>query len=241
MRWPTLVVVAIAACTPQQKTVDAKSKAVTAALDKRFGAVTDFSIAGTAEQGSEKLPFTYEMKQPQFVRASIGNDSVVFDGKAMLVLDDAAKTAQKEDLSSVSEEERLMMLHQAFARFTCEGWRPPLLRPTGFAVVDDGAKWIITVPIDDAELKEQRLVLKEPGAEFVERSIVNKAGVAVTSTKVTAELVDPATKMTFPKSWESTGPDGSILKMSIDTAKVNAGVAASRFVTDVPTGYKLAP
>jgi hypothetical protein len=241
MKRALALVAVVAACTPQPKTVDNKAKAVTSALDKRFGAITDFSLAGTAEQGSEKLPFSYEMKQPQFVRASVGTDSVVFDGKALLVLDDAAKTAQREDLSTVSEEERLMMLHQAFSRFTCEGWRPPLLRPSGFSVAEANATWVITVPIDDAELKEQRLVLKEPGAEFVEKSIVNKAGASVTSTKVTAELVDPATKMTFPKAWESKGPDGSILKMTVDTARVNAGAPASRFVTDVPSGYKLAP
>src|SRR5262249_31900316 len=119
MRWFPLVVVAIASCTPKDAAVvHRKAKAVTDALGKRFAAITDFSFVGTAEQGSEKLPFTYDMKQPQFVRASIGNDSIVFDGKAMLILDDAAKTAQREDLSSVSEEERLMMLHQAFSRFT---------------------------------------------------------------------------------------------------------------------------
>ena len=238
-----LISIALAGCPKAHVDahVDPKLAAVTAALDKRFGAIKDISIAGTAAQGAETSPFTYEMKQPQFVRATLGPHSFTFDGKALLVRDDDAKVAQRKDLAGVDEPTRLLMLHQAFSRFACEGWRPPLIRPTGAHVDDAAGRWTVVVPIDDSELKEERLVLKQGTADFVEKSIVNKAGAPVTSTKVTAELVDPTTKMTFPKAWETTGGDGNGLKMSIDKAVVNGGLDAARFNTDVPAGYKTTP
>jgi hypothetical protein len=124
------------------------------------------------------------------------------------------------------------MHHQGFARFVCEGWRPPLLRPQHFSVAAENGKWIVTVPIDDDTLKEQRIVLKAPGGEFVEKSIVDKSGKAVTSTTVTAELTDPATKLVFPAAWRTTSPDGSALEIHVDKALVNAGIPAARFSTE---------
>ncbi len=222
---------ALAGCHTHAPGVD--PKAVTSALDRRFAAITDFSLEGTAEQGSEKLPYAYAMKQPTFVRAAIGPMTITFDGKALLVLDGDKKTAQRQDLGAYPEAQRLLVLHQAFSRFVCEGWRPPLLRPSGFSVAADGAdRWVVTVPIEDARLKEQRLVLKAPGAELVEKTIVDKAGKVVARTSVVEELKDEKTGLVFPKDWKSDD-----VHIHVDKAVVNGGLAAELFKTDVPAGY----
>jgi len=237
MRFVLLVLVvsfAVAACP---STTNVPPKAVTALLDARYAKITDFSLEGTAEQGNEKLPYTYVMKQPSFVRAQIGGTAITFDGKALLLVDNDKKTAEKKDLSSYDDAGKLMLIHQAFANFVCEGWRPPLLRPSGFTVVETGGdRWNITVPVDDATVKEQRLVLKKASGELVEKSIVDKSGTVLASTKVTEELLDPTTGLDFPKAWAQTGPGGDV-KIHVDKATVNAGFAADLFKTDVPEGY----
>jgi hypothetical protein len=170
------------------------------------------------------------------VKATLGTHAIVFDGKAMLITDSAQKSAQRRDLATVDDASKLMMMHEAFARFTCEGWRPPLLRPSGFSTKrDTTGHWVISVPIDDAVLRAQQLVLKAPSGEFVSKSIVDKAGQTVSSTKVTAEAVDATTHLEVPMAWESKDSDGNVLKLHVDSAVVNGG--ASGFSTDIPAGY----
>ena len=226
--------VAIFLCAGCSKPADPGVTAVLTALNKRTDAIVNFSFDGTAEQGAEKLALRYQMKQPTFARATIGSSAFVYDGSALLAIDDDKKTYARQDLAGADDTAKLMLVYQTFSRFICEGWRPPLLRPTGFTVQTEGDRWIVTVPIADDTLKEQRLVLRSPGADFLEKTIVDKAGHTVMSTKVTEEI--NAAGMAFPKAWETVSPDGP-RKIHLDHVAVNAGVSVDAFKTAAPAGY----
>ena len=84
----------------------------------------------------ETLRYRYAMQQPAFAAvetfdaAGTRERAFIFDGKVLASIDDVAKTITRTDLST-NEEQLLLTLHQVFSPFVIEGWRPPLLRPTG--------------------------------------------------------------------------------------------------------------
>lgn len=240
----------VAACprpgvSPEHEASDPRSAEVLAALqkrlDQRLTAVRDFTIAGTAREGAGvPLSFSYTFAQPRFARAAIGADqSVVFDGKALLALDHRARVAARMDASSRGDEGLLLALHQTFADFACEGWRPPLLRPgvTRAAASADGSRIDVVVPIDHPELLEERLSFRVDGS-FLERRTLDREHGTVAWTRVLEEIKDPATGLLFPKRWERGGPEARV-EVSLTTTAVNVGVAASSFSSDVPEGYTL--
>src|SRR5688572_17344126 len=161
--------------------------AVQKALSSRLTPVHDYRVAGVVENvgTKEKLAFTYAMKQPGFMRASLGESrAFIFDGKTLAVHDAPSKVAMLKDLGTLDEASQLMVLHDTFGDFVVEGWRPPLMKPKGWSVKAEGERWIITVPIDDAAIAEQRIVLRAKDGAFVEKAIVDKNGAAVATTKV---------------------------------------------------------
>lgn len=225
-------------------------KAATAALDKRLAAVRDYQFEGTARhvETGASMPITYAFIQPQFARGTIDipaadapgaptkGQTVVFDGTTILALDHAAKTFAKVD-NSVDADVFLLALHNAFAEFACEGWRPPLLKKEGTSASTANGQWILTMPIRDDELKEEQLVLRTSDGAFVEKRTLDKAGKIVASTTVLEELDDPATGLKLPKKWRRVSPQGTF-EVELAKATVNAGIAKEAFTTAVPEGYK---
>src|SRR5688500_3085620 len=131
--------------------------AVAAALDKRVAALHDFALEGTATAASgEKVDFTYAWAQPQYAKAVVGATRIVFDGDALVMIDDEHKTFSRVD-KSAGEEALLLALHQAFADFAVEGWRPPLLKKNGTTAVREGDRFVLRMALDDVALKEERL------------------------------------------------------------------------------------
>lgn len=227
--------------------------AAQARLNQRLGAVRDYALEGTAKNldtGAE-IHFTYVFAQPQFARATLRTDAgapdpretVVFDGEALVMLDHGTKTAQRLD-KSVGEENLLLAIHQAFADLACEGWRPPLLRPRGTLASagqgpDGQPRFTLTVPIDDAELKEEQVVLRGTDGSFVEKQTLDRQGNAVAYTRVLEDLIDPTTGLTFPRRWEKKGVAGRF-EVALQKATVNAGIVPEMFSTALPEGYTAA-
>lgn len=227
--------------------------AAQARLNQRLAAVRDYALEGTArnlDTGAE-LRFTYVFAQPQFARATLRTDAgtpepretVVFDGEALVMLDHGTKTARRLDKSG-GEENLLLAIHQAFADLACEGWRPPLLRPRGTLASagqgpDGQPRFTLTVPIDDAELKEEQVVLRGTDGSFIEKQTLDRQGNAVAYTRVLEDLVDPTTGLTFPRRWEKKGAAGRF-EVALQKATVNAGIVPEMFSTTFPEGYTVA-
>lgn len=222
-------------------------KRATKAVDLRSTAVRDYALSGTATNlGTQKaVQFTYAFAQPTFAKATLGEEQVTaFDGNAVVMIDHAQKIARRQDAKGMPEEQLLMTLNALFADFVVEGWRPPLLRPHGMSArvepAADGDRWVISVPIDDDTLAEQRLVLRAADGAFLEKAFLDKSGKAVARVHVVEELKDPATGLSFPKVWERQGPEGSF-RMALDSASVNAGLAKDQFTVALPEGYRAGP
>jgi outer membrane lipoprotein-sorting protein len=237
----------------QSEAPDPRSAAIFAAaqqgLEKRIAALRDYTLVGTAKNldtGAE-VPFTYTFAQPRFARATVGPpdaplQTLVFDGDALVVLDHSAKSAMRIDRSG-GEQSLLLAIHQAFADFACEGWRPPLLRAKGTRATaeagPDGERFHLVVSIDDPALKEERIVLRSADASFIEKQTLDSQGQVVAWTRVMEELVDPETGLKLPRRWEKKGPLGRF-DVSLGEARVNVGSAPEAFRTTLPEGYNVA-
>jgi hypothetical protein len=248
-----LSAILLSSCTPSEKDGQGDPgvfKAATAALDKRLTAVRDYTFEGTARhvETGAAMPITYAFLQPQFARGTIDipatdpagapskGQTVVFDGTTIVALDHAAKTFGRVD-NSVDADVFLLALHNAFAEFACEGWRPPLLKKEGTSARAHEGTWILTVAIKDETLKEEQLVLRASDGAFVEKRTLDKAGKVVASTTVVEELDDPATGLKLPKKWRRVSPAGTF-EVELAKATVNAGIVKEAFTTAVPEGYK---
>lgn len=236
---------ALAACGKSAGGGGPELAAATAAIERRTAAIRDYALAGTAtDLGTGKaLAFTYAFAQPTYTKATVGTEQVTtFDGTAVVIVDHANKVAQRQEVKGQKEDELLLSLNALFADFTVEGWRPPLLRPRGMTARTergaDGERWLISVPIDDDTLAEQRVTLRAPGGEFVEKAFLDKSGKVVAGVKVLEEMKDAGTGLSFPKVWERTGPQGRF-KVVLDGATVNAGLAKEQFTIAVPDGYRI--
>jgi outer membrane lipoprotein-sorting protein len=225
---------------------DAPANAVvTQALDvlgKRIASVRDYSVEGVVEDAATKqqLRFRYAMQQPSFSSGELFDAAgararaFVFDGKVLAIIDDATKTVTRQDLSQ-NEEQMLLALHEIFAQFVCEGWRPPLVKPQGTLGAIDGEQWVLTIPIVDEVLNSQRLVLR-PDGSFVKKELLDDRGVAAASTTVLEDWKDPGTGLLFPKRWTHV-ERGSTQTVTLSAHVVNGGVDGARFSTATPAGY----
>jgi outer membrane lipoprotein-sorting protein len=237
-----LIAALAAACDHAAPTHDPRVlAAATHVLNKRLAAINDYSFEGTARLvGGAEVAVTFAFLQPQFARGTVGADqTAIFDGERIVVIDDESKTFAKVE-RSVGDENFLLALHNAFSEFACEGWRPPLLKPKGTVATVSGAQWILTTAIVDDEIKEEQLVLRASDGAFVEKRTLDKGGNVVATTRVLAELDDVETGLKLPSRWERTGRAGSFM-MSITKARVNTGIARDTFKTTIPDGYRPGP
>lgn len=215
------------------------------ALNKRLAAIHDVDVDGViTDAAGQTLRFRYAMQQPSFTAGELlGPDGTrarafIFDGKHLAIVDDTTKTVVRQDLSQ-NEEQMLLTLHQVFSPFVCEGWRPPLLKPTGVTAVVDGAgdgnTIALTVAVGEAGVKHQRVVLGKGGA-FVAKQTVADDGRVLSETTVLESATDAATGLSFPVKWSMLdgGDKGTV---ALSAWKVNAGVPAARFDTRTPAGY----
>ena len=167
--------------TDKPAVVDADADAVVAAAvaaqNARVGAIRDYAVEGEVKDAAsgQAMKFRYAMQQPAYSVGELldptGNllRAFVFDGKVLAIVDAGTKTVTHQDLSK-NEEQMLLTLHEIFSQFVCEGWRPPLIKPkgtTGSHEGDDGHV-VLTVPIDDAAVKAQRLTLTPDGGRVVD-------------------------------------------------------------------------
>lgn len=221
--------------------------AATQAIEQRTAAVRDYALTGSATDLATKqaVPFSYAFAQPTFAKATAGTTQVTaFDGASLVMIDHAQKTARRQDAKGMPEEQLLMTLNALFADFVVEGWRPPMLRPHGVNArverAPEGERWVISVPIEDDTLAEQRVTLRSSDGAFLEKAFLDKGGKIVARVHVVEELKDPATGLSFPKVWERTTPEGSF-RMALDGAVVNGGLAKEQFTVAVPEGYRTGP
>jgi len=211
------------------------------ALNKRVAAIHDVAVEGQiVDPTGQTLRFRYAMQQPSFTAGELlapdGSRAraFIFDGKHLAIVDDGTRTVVRQDLS-VNEEQMLLTLHQVFSPFVCEGWRPPLLKPTGVTATPDGDKVVLTVPVGEGGVKEQRVVLEGSGV-FVSRQTIGDDGAVLMETTVLENATDAGTGLAFPVKW-SMKEGGSRGTVSLSAWKVNAGVDAARFDTAAPAGY----
>ncbi len=219
---------------------------VTKALDvlgKRLAPVRDYAVEGEVvdKATGQKLRFRYATKEPdasagELFDAATGARKVafVFDGKMLAAIDDAEKTVVRQQ-ASTNPEQMLVMLHQIFSQFVCEGWRPPLVKSEGVLGAVEGDTWTLTIPIVDEVLNSQRLVIRTDGS-FVKKELLDDRGIVVAATTVLEDWKDPATGLVFPKRWAHT-ERGATQELTLTSIAVNAGVDAARFSTASPAGY----
>ncbi len=242
-----VVAVAVVGCDNKDKAVVVEEKrddivdAAIAAQNVRVGAVRDYAVEGDVvdRASGQAMKFRYAMQQPSY---SVGElldaqgglaRAFVFDGKVLAIVDATTKTVTHQDLTK-NEEQTLLTLHEIFSQFVCEGWRPPLIRPRGTVGSAgsgaDGGDVVLSVPVDDPAIASQRLTLKSDGA-FVKKELLDKGGNVLTSTTVLESVVDPATKLSFPKKWAHS-ENGSTQEVTLSSFAVNAGVDPGRFNTN---------
>ena len=217
---------------------------VQAQLGARLEAVHDYDVGGNVVAADgQQLRFRYAMQQPTFMagelldEAGVRTRAFVFDGKVLAVIDDATKTVARHDLSG-NEEQLLLTLHQTFSSFVCEGWRPPLLRPTTTVATVVGDTVELVVPINAEGLLRSVVVVDNNGA-FVSKRTVADGEVVLTSTTVLASAIDAATTLKFPTSWAQVDGDQRATT-TLSTWVVNGGIAAERFSTAIPAGFTAA-
>ena len=215
--------------------------AVQGALNKRLEVVHDVAVEGhIKDPAGTILGFRYAMQQPAFsVGELLGPDGApmrtfVFDGSQLVVIDHASRTLLRQDLSH-DEEQMLLTLHQVFAPFVCEGWRPPLLKATGTLASRTGDVVTLTVPVGEGGVKHQVVRVKADGS-FIDKSTVADDGAVLAGTTVLASVVDPGTGLSFPTRWDMQegGERGTI---TLTKTAINQGVQAARFATTLPAGY----
>jgi outer membrane lipoprotein-sorting protein len=236
-RCGALALVLVAACARAPEGDPAVAAAVQKALAARLQKVHDYRVSGVVEDvtSKERLAFTYAMKQPGFMKATLGDTrAFVYDGKTLAVHDAPSKVALQRDLGTLDEPSQLMLLHDTFGDFVCEGWRPPLLKPRGFTARVEGDRFIVTVPIDDGTVAEQRLVLRQSDGAFLEKSLRDKSGRSLSTTRVVEEL--QADGLAFPRVWEREDASGKY-RVVLEKAEVNVGINADEFSTRPPEGY----
>lgn len=215
--------------------------AVTTALKSRMDTIHDVDVEGSIDDGhGQRLAFRYAMQQPGFTAGELLTPTgeraraFVFDGKTLAILDDATKLAVKKDLAA-DEEGMLLTLHDVFATFVCEGWRPPLLKATGTTAARDGDIVTLTSAVGEGGVASQRVRVKPDGA-FVDKATLADDGRVLAGTTVLTEAKDAATGLTFPTSWRVTeGQETGTVTLS--TWRINQGVPAARFSTATPAGY----
>ncbi len=243
----TLALVGCTRDAPEPNPPEAEGAVVAAALaawNQRLAGVRDYAVEGEVKDlgSNEILHFRYAMQQPAFSAGELldaqgaRQRAFVFDGKQLAVVDEGSKTLTRQDLSA-DEEQMLFTLHEIFSQFVCEGWRPPLIKPQGSTGVREGDRLVLTVPIVDDNLSSQRLTLRDSGA-FVKKELLGKAGQVVAQTSVLEDVVDDATKLTFPRRW-SHSEGGSTQEVTLTKIAVNQGVDAARFSTALPPGFTL--
>jgi outer membrane lipoprotein-sorting protein len=211
------------------------------ALNARVAAIHDVAVEGSiADPTGQTLRFRYAMQQPSFMAGELlapdGSRAraFIFDGKHLAIVDDGTRTIVRQDLST-NEEQMLLTLHQVFSPFVCEGWRPPLLKPTGVTTTADGDTVVLTVPVGEGGVKEQRVVLRSSGA-FVSRQTIGDDGAVLMETTVLEDATDTGTGLAFPVKW-AMKEGASRGTVTLSSWQVNAGVDAARFDTRAPAGY----
>lgn len=230
-----------------EKSVLALSDARTA-IAERTKKVADYRYRGTATtlDGGEKAEFTYQLKQPGMLRADIEgiDQSYVFDGQNLVVIDRKGKRVVKRDLKKMGDLAVVTTLHQFFGDYACEGWKPPLLRTKkglnagAVEKEDQGLVWVLTTPVDDKDLKEVRYTLRAPTADFLKKEWIAKDGSLWASTAVLEEHKDERTGLSFPKTWEHKGPQRKY-RVELRDIEINKGLPGEPFVAKAPEGFSI--
>ncbi len=237
-------------CTPPPPPVVVDDPIVTqavSALQRRASLVRDVAIDGEIVdgQGGPRQRFRYAASSSGAAAAELFDAAsgarrraLVYDGQTLLIVDDDARVGQRPVLPDEPAQRR-RLLDDVFGPFAGDGWRPPSVVVAGGVPgalgAASGDMWTLTIPIVDEVLNSQRLVFGTDG-RFVKKELVDDRGVAVATTTVTDEWRDPATGLTFPRSWRHT-ERGVTTEVTLGATAVNGGVEAARFATSTPPGY----
>jgi len=193
------------------------------------------------------LNFTYAVKQPAQMRATLVDSGItfLFDGKALFITSPKNRTVTKQVFNDANPAAMLMAVRNTFRAFVCEGWRPPMLSPrkvkgrTEYDSVDSGGAplWFLRMPVEGSKtVKEVRYRLRGPGADFLYTAKVTHSGAILESTEVKKEFRDESTGLSFPKKWTvHIGAAG--YQVELTDIKVNEGLTIDKFTQVIPEGY----
>lgn len=239
------LMVAFSGCpkAPEQLAADSKGlyAQVQQAQSTRLAAIHDVDVEGQiVDPSGRSRRFRYAMQRPAFTAGEfLGPDGArlqafVFDGKDLVIIDDASKMVDRQDLS-IHEPQMLSTLRQVFSRFVCEGWRAPLLVPYDVTAVRNGDHVVVSSGGAQSSVAAQRLVLKESGA-FVSKLTFGNDGAVLTDTVVQETATDKASGLEFPIRW-SLLEGGAKATVTLSAWRVNQGVPPARFDAQTPAGY----
>lgn len=250
-------VVASTACPREGATAEVDEAAVARgvlgealeALEARSRALQDYRYEGTAyrNEAPRELHFRYALQQPKRLRADVEelSTSFVFDGVTLSILDHGHQQAVRQDLTALDDGAAAAALHQFFHDYSCEGWRPPLLRPDLRANrafrhrrEDGTSSWIVETEVEDESLARVRYELRVPTADFVKKEFVDRAGAVVASVEVRAEHRDAKTGLRFPSSWELASGE-SRFRVELRDIHINEGLGRQHFDAAIPEGYSV--
>jgi outer membrane lipoprotein-sorting protein len=247
------IVLLAAACTKQPviENDPAATAAALAALQDRVKKISSYSLEGTITDVAtgQVIHFSYALRQPQLLYARIEelDHTLVFDGTTILGLDGKNKAAMKQSLAAFDDGSKIAAVYQMFGQFVAEGWRPPLMRTDPKAMEGKivnapdprtPPSWILTSKLDDDTIAAVRYELHAPKADFVKKEFVDKQGKVVAFTRVTEQLRDDRTQLSFPKAWEKDDASGHV-KVALTKWAVNDEPPLERFQMTVPEGYTL--
>lgn len=219
------------------------------AIEARSRALRDYRYEGTAFRPDppHEVHFRYALKQPKLIRADVDELSTtfLFDGRTLSILDHGHKQAVRQALAALDDGAVAGVLHRFFHDYSCEGWKPPLLRPdleANRAVRhkrDDGtSSWLIETRIEDETLAIVRYELRAPTADFMKKEFIDRTGAVVASTEVKAEHHDVSSGLRFPSTWELASGDNRF-RVELRDIHVNEGLGPERFEAAIPADYSV--
>lgn len=217
------------------------------AIEARSRVLQDYRYEGTSylQDPPRELHFRYALKQPKRVRADVEElaSSFIFDGRTLSSLDHGHEQAVRQDLEALDDGAVAGILHYFFNDYSCEGWRPPLLRPdlkANRAVRqrrEDGTwSWIVETDVEDESLARVRYELRAPTADFVKKEFVDRSGAVVASVAVKAEHYDARTGLRFPSTWELASGENR-LRVELRDIHINEGLGPEHFDATIPESY----
>jgi outer membrane lipoprotein-sorting protein len=170
------------------------------ALAERDRKLTSYSFSAESQQDGEVARHTFQFRSPNKMRGALTEPSQLewaYDGTTL------TQTRPREHKLLVYQlklppQKASIYLHDTFAPFVFEGFRVPLLPPTGAtAKLHDDKLEVFATLSDEGGPVEVRYLFRWPSADFLAKSSVVKG--ARSELRVDEEYCDTTLKLCVPK------------------------------------------